>query len=175
MANRNSSPLTLFIMGVVFIISGWMVHKHFSMSMVKEAEVSEKWPTASGVVTHADISQYKNSDGNLMYAADINYEFIVDNKSYIGDRVSLSSSGSSTSSLNSVKKILQTYPIDTDVTVYYDPELPNNAVLEPGADFFIYIIKYTPWIFIFFGVLMLWQLVKKVGILILAFFISRRN
>lgn len=110
-----------------------------------------------------------------MYAADINYEFIVDNKSYIGDRVSLSSSGSSTSSLNSVKKTLQTYPIDTDVTVYYDPELPNNAVLEPGADFFIYIIKYTPWIFIFFGVLMLWQLVKKVGILILAFFISRRN
>jgi len=175
MSNKNSSPLTLFIMGIVFIISGWMVYTHIGKPMVEEAEVSENWPTTSGEVTASDISQYTNDKGKIMYSTAINYEFMVDNKSFIGDRVSLSSNGSSTSSLKQVKKALKTYPVDAKVTVYYDPELPNNAVLEPGADVFIYIMKYTPWLFVFFGVLMLWQLVKKVGVLLIALLISSRS
>lgn len=175
MANNNSSSFVTFILGIVFIISGWMVHKHFSEPMVKEAEASENWPTTSGIITYSDITQYTNNEGNIMYSNVINYEFTIDNKSYIGDRISLSSNGESTSSLGEVKKALLKYPVNATVLVYYDPELPNNAVLEPGANFLIYIVKYAPFIFGFFGVLMMWQLVKKMAILLIALLISTRK
>jgi hypothetical protein len=110
-----------------------------------------------------------------MYAAEIDYNFTVNGKSYSGDRITLTSGNSSTSSIREVKKELQAYPLGVSVKVYYDSELPNNAVLQPGADFFTKLIKYTPFLFGFFGMVMLWQLVKKVGILILALFIGSRN
>lgn len=175
MKSQNSSPFITFILGIVFIVISWLVYNHFSAPMVEEAEASKNWPTTSGIITFSDISEYINDDGNKMYSSSVNYEYTVANKSYIGDRISLSSNGESTSSIREVKKTLKTYPIDAQVTVYYDPELPNNAVLEPGADFLIYLIKYTPWLFCFFGILMMWQLIKKVVVLIITFLISRKN
>lgn len=110
-----------------------------------------------------------------MYSAEINYDFTVDNKSYSGDRVSLTSGGSSTSSAREVKKELQAYSVGSAVTVYYDPELPNNAVLQPGADFFTYIVQYAPFLLGFIGFLMLWQLVKIIGLLLIALLIGSRR
>ncbi|UMB52697.1 DUF3592 domain-containing protein [Lutibacter sp. A64] len=174
MANQNNSPIGTFIMGMVLIITSWVVYSNISVPMIEESEASENWPTTSGIVTYSDISQ-SISDGKKMYTAAINYEFLVNNKSYIGDRISLSSNNTSTSNIGKVKKTLQTYPVNSKVTVYYDPELPNNAVLKPGADFFIYFVKYGPYCLGFIGVLMLLQLVKKIGVLILALFLSSRN
>lgn len=175
MKNQNTSPFITFILGIVFIVTSWFVYNHFSAPMVEEAEASKNWPTTSGVITFSDISEYINNDGNKMYSSSVNYDYMVANKSYIGDRISLSSNGESTSSIREVKKTLKTYPVEAEVTVYYDPELPNNAVLEPGADFLIYLIKYSPWLFGFFGILMIWQLVKKVVVLIIALLISSKN
>ena len=175
MKSQIKSPFLTFILGIIFIATSWFAYNHFSAPMVEEAEASKNWPTTLGTITFSDISQHTNTDGNEMYAASINYDYTIADQSYIGDRVSLSSNGESTSSIREVKKTLKTYPVDAQVTVYYDPELPNNAVLEPGADFFIYLIKYMPWIFGFFGILMIWQLVKKALMLIVALLISSKN
>ncbi len=174
MSNKTNSPVTLFIVGIVFIVSSWMIYTNFSVPMVKEAKDSESWSSTTGVITHSDIRQ-SESDGNTMYAAEIDYNFTVDGKSYLGDRITLTSGSSSTSSIRDVKEELQAYPLGASVKVYYDSELPNNAVLKPGADFFTKLIKYTPFLFGFFGFLMLWQLIKKLGLLVLALFIGSRN
>ncbi|MRT93133.1 DUF3592 domain-containing protein [Ancylomarina sp. 16SWW S1-10-2] len=174
MNNKRNSPVTTFIVGVVFIISSWMIYTNFSVPMVEEANVSETWPTTTGIITNSDIRQ-SESDGTTMYAAVINYDFTVDNKSYSGDRITLTSGNSSTSSIREVKKDLQAYPTGANVKVYYDPELPNNAILEPGADFFTKIIKYAPFLLGFIGLLMIWQLIKKIGLVILALFIGARG
>ncbi|UMB59825.1 DUF3592 domain-containing protein [Lutibacter sp. A80] len=175
MKSQIKSPFTTFIMGIIFIGISWFVYNQFSAPMVEEAEASKNWPTTLGVITFSDISQHTNNDGNNMYASTINYNYTVANKSYVGDRISLSSSGASTSSIREVKETLKTYPVDTQVNVYYDPEFPNNAVLEPGADFLTYLVKYIPWLFGFFGILMMWQLVKKALVLIIALLISSKN
>jgi hypothetical protein len=110
-----------------------------------------------------------------MYAAEIRYDFTVETKSYSGDRISLTSGSSTTSSIKEVKKDLLAYPVGANVTVYYDNELPNNAVLESGADFFTHIVKYTPFLLGFLGIGMLWQLVKKIGLLIFALVLGSRK
>lgn len=174
MNNKTNSPVTIFIIGVAFIFGSWTIYTNFSVPMVKEAKDSESWPTTSGIITHSEIQQ-SESDGTTMYSSEINYDFTIDDKSYSGDRITLSSGSSSTSSIREVKKELQAYPIGANVKVYYDPVLPNNAVLKPGADFFTKLVKYSPLLFGFIGFLMLWQLVKKIGLLILALLIGNRN
>ena len=174
MNNKQNSPITTFIVGAIFIISSWMIYTNFSVPMVEEASLSETWPTTTGIITNSDIRQTE-SDGTKMYAAVINYDFTVDNKSYSGDRITLTSGNSSTSSIREVKKELQAYPTGANVKVYYDPELPNNAILEPGADFFTKLIKYAPFLLGFIGLMMIWQLIKKISLLILALFIGARS
>jgi hypothetical protein len=174
MATQKSSPITTFIFGIVFIVGAWLTYTNFSKPMAEEADATKSWPTAPGVITRSDVHQSK-SDGKTMYSAEISYDFVVEGKLFSGDRITLNSGGTSTSSIKSVKKDLQKYPVDAAVTVYYDPELPNNSVLEPGADFFTYMIKYAPFLFGLLGVAMLWQIVKKVGLLVLAIFIGTRK
>jgi len=174
MATKKSSPITTFILGIAFIVGAWLTYTNFSKPMAEEADATKSWPTAPGVITSSDIHQ-SESDGTTMYSAEISYDFSVEDKPFSGSRITLNSGNSSTSSITEVKKDLQKYPVDAAVTVYYDPELPNNAVLEPGADFFTYIIKYAPFLFGLLGVAMLWQIVKKIGLLVLALFIGTRK
>lgn len=174
MTNQKSSPITTLIVGVSLIIGAWLTYTNFSVPMAEEAKASESWPTAPGVITRSDVNQ-STDDGKTMYAAEISYDFTVENKSYIGNRISLTSGNSRTSSLREVKKDLQKYPVGAKVTVYYDPELPNNAVLQTGADFFTYIVKYAPFLLGFFGILMLLQVFKKLAILVLALFVGTRK
>lgn len=174
MASKKSSPITTFIFGIVFIVAASFTYTHFSKPMAEEADASKLWPTAPGIIISSEIRQ-SESDGTTMYAAIISYEFVVDDKPYLGDRISLNSGGSSTSSIKGVKKELQKYPVETAVTVYYDPELPNNAVLEPGADLFTHIVKYAPFLLGLLGIAMLWQLFKKVALLVLALFVGSRK
>lgn len=174
MANQKSSPITTVIVGLGLIIGAWLVYTNFSVSMAEEAKACESWPTASGVITRSDVKQ-STDDGKTMYAPEISYDFTVENKSYIGNRISLTSGNSRTSSLRAVKKDLQKYPLGAKVTVYYDPELPNNVVLQTGADFFTYMVKYAPFLLGFFGILMLLQVFKKLALLVLALFVGTRK
>lgn len=174
MTNRKSSPVANLIVGIAFIVGAWQINTHFSVPMAEEAKTSESWPTSTGVITYSDVNQTVD-DGTTMYSAEINYQFNVENKSFTGNKISLASGGTSTSSLREIKKDLQKYPIGKEVTVYYDPELPNNAVLIPGANTYTKIIKYVPYVFGFFGILMLFQVVAKMAILIFALFIGRKK
>ena len=174
MATKNSSPITTLIVGVCLIIGAWLTYTNFSLPMAEEAKASESWPTAPGVITRSDVDQLID-DGKTMYAEEISYDFTVENKLYIGNRISSTSGKSRTSSLREVKKNLLKYPVGAEVTVYYDPELPNNSVLQTGADFFTYIIKYAPFLLGFFGFLMLLQILKNLAILALALFVGTRK
>lgn len=174
MATKKNSPFAALIIGIILIIGSWFLYTNVSAPMTAEAKASDSWPNVPGIITHSDISQ-STDDGKTMYATEINYNFNIGNNSYSGNRISLTSNNTKTSNIGSVKKTLQKYPVGQQVTVYYDPELPNNAVLQPGADTFTYIIKYAPFLLGFLGVLMLLQLLKKLGIVILALFLGTRK
>lgn len=174
MANKKNSPITTLIVGAALIVGSWLLYTNISAPMAEEAKASKSWPNVPGQITRSDVNQSRD-DGKTMYATDISYDFTVGNKSYTGTRISLTSGNTKTSSLKGIKKDLQKYPVGAKVTVYYDPELPNNAVLQTGADTFTYIIKYAPFLLGFFGVLMLLQLLKKLGILLLALFVGTRK
>ena len=71
-----------------------------------------------------------------MYSADIRYRYTVNDQSYQGFDVTLSDGSSSRA--GRARGIVNDYPVGQNVTVYYDPELPERAVLEPGVSWMVY-------------------------------------
>ncbi|MDQ1769835.1 DUF3592 domain-containing protein [Labilibaculum sp. A4] len=172
MENKQSSSAAALVFAVAFIIGGWFFYKNISQTIVEEANASKSWPAVEGTVTLADIST-SISDGTKMYASNIVYKYIVEGKEYSGTRIS--TVDGSSSSASSAKKDIQKYAAGSSVTVYYDPELPDASLLEPGPNFFTYLITYGPLVFCLIGFLMLWQFVKKIGLFVLALFVGARS
>lgn len=172
MEHRQSSPIGLFIFALVFIVGGWLFYKNISESIVEEAEYSKTWPSVEGVISYSDL-RTSISDGDRMYAVDLEYKYSVHGATYAGSRISALDGSSSNAS--GVKKDLQEYPIGKKVMVYYDPEIPSISLLKPGANLFTYFVKYGPLLFCFIGLLMLFQAIKKIIVFTIALFVGLKN
>lgn len=95
-----------------------------------------------------------------MYSANVQYAYAVDGIEYSGG--SIETLDGSTSSRSSVKKTLRKYAVGTKVPVYYDPEFPNTAVLEPGTSFLFGLLLKLPLLFCLVLVLMVLGLFKRI-------------
>ena len=133
--------LSLIIGGVVYIIG-------ILFSDIPTMIVSQGWPMTGGIITtHQFMGQkFKEYDGDFYINVDvyIHYQYSVNNISY------------SSRSINSIdtpfypKSFASRYPIGKDVTVYYNPKDPSEAVLEPG---FVDVFKaFDVFSFLIFGV-----------------------
>lgn len=77
--------------------------------------------------------------GGTTWKPAIVYGYVVNGTSYLSSRVQFMNvvSGSSTFRDSLAKNISEEYPVGKTVTVYYDPDNPEDAVLEPGVGFAI--------------------------------------
>jgi hypothetical protein len=90
---------------------------------------SRRWPTTDGRVIASVVRQW-TSKNNTHHEPHVVYEYMVD-----GTRHAHSAIGAGVGmwqSCDQVTAIVDRYPVDTVVTVYYDPARPERAVLEPG-------------------------------------------
>lgn len=174
MKNRKNSG-TSIIVGIIFIASSYAFYSFFGSEIVKKASLSEEWPTTTGVITSSEIRESKNDEGTNMYAADVTYEYQVDEAQYTGNRISLNSANSTTSSINSVLKDIKKYPEGERVTVYYDPEYPGESVLQPGADWVVYLVKFLPLFMGVLGLFIVLSSLKRMFGVALAFFAATRK
>jgi len=103
------------------------------------------WPHVQGTIIESRYESYvagEGQTGTLRYSAIIKYKYFVSNKTYTGNRLYTFKIG--TSNENSIKALCEQYKVDTDVTVYFDPNHPEKSVLIPGTP------KGT-WTFIYIG------------------------
>lgn len=73
-----------------------------------------------------DIGYNESSEGNVANYAFVQYEYTVNGKTHRCDRVSIADHGAN----DEVELTLERYPVGTDVTVYYNPKNPKQAVIE---------------------------------------------
>jgi hypothetical protein len=97
------------------------------ISEVTNMVSSKSWPTARGIVIKSEVG----SSGGYYYPR-IKYVFHVKNKKYesINFDIANAQSGDPIPSKKAVKR----YPAGKEVTVYYNPENPEECALEPGVD-----------------------------------------
>lgn len=119
--------LRLFI--VVFMLLGLFLFVNGVFELVKAKE-SEFWPSVEGVVLASEVS-VDNSGDDVSYGVDVTYRYVVDDRSYKGDSVAVSELNSG--SRERAAKVVERYPVERLVEVYYDPSDVEFSVLEPGV------------------------------------------
>ncbi|PJB80880.1 MAG: hypothetical protein CO090_03805 [Acidobacteria bacterium CG_4_9_14_3_um_filter_49_7] len=136
----------LFI-GLIFLAVGiglaW-----WGKGMLNDAKASKSWPSVQGTVMESTLTSYKSTSGSgskkrstTMYKPQITYRYKIAGKEHVGDKVTMSDGGSSSTSY--AKKTIKKYPAGATVKVFYDPEVPADSVLEPGAT----LVSYVPFWF----------------------------
>ena len=111
------------VFGLVFII--------ISITSRKRAKAALTWPTIPGVVlaSRVDIHTSTDSDGHrtTTYKPVVDYQYTIMGQEYRASRIAF---GSNTFSSKKSESIIAMYPPNQAVTVHYNPDKPQDAVLE---------------------------------------------
>jgi len=167
---RQAGPGTTLILGIVFVIGGFFAMK-FGQKTMDQAKASLDWPSIQGKIVHSDVAR-KRSDNKTMYSADIIFSYAVNGRKYESNQRRIGGSSSSSNS-SSAYKIVNKYPEGQAVEAYYNPEAPEEAVLEPGAFLESRILWYIGIVFFVIGILMTAGIIFKI-LLIGGFLLAKR-
>lgn len=116
------------VMGILFITLGIRNH-----ALGKE---SESWPVVEGSFVSESSSGQKKKK-----RIHISYEYRVDGVSYKNSRVNFADDKASK------RKIRDQYDVGDKLKVYYQPDNPEQSVLEPGASSGSLVIKIVGGLF----------------------------
>jgi hypothetical protein len=94
---------------------------------VKWGQASHSWPRVRGEITFAKLKTV----GRYGHAAEIWYEYTVDNIDCASNRVALGVFLST--SLDDALATYERYRLGSNIAIYYHPDNPQLAVLVPGV------------------------------------------
>ncbi|MCW8963467.1 MAG: DUF3592 domain-containing protein [Gammaproteobacteria bacterium] len=155
----------LGFMAFIFILVGGIACES-GLSSIHEGTDTETWPASSGVITaskidtetHAYRSASNKLESSISYTPVLVYDYQVDGKMFTGTVIYKSFAHA----LEFIAEgYIEQYAVGSAVTVYYNPDDPEDAVLEPGFKIFSHYFAFT-----FFGGLFA---LIGVGILVVAF------
>jgi Protein of unknown function (DUF3592) len=96
---------------------------------LRKAYRAKTWPTTQGKILSSGLAEVSDSDGTT-YKVAILYEYSVNGVSHRSDVWRLRAGSSSFT--KAATKAVERYPLGATVNVYFNPEDPADAMLEPG-------------------------------------------
>jgi hypothetical protein len=163
MPTQRTSPAKRFFLARIF---PWIVVFVGAFAMFVgiengvKARDSLQWPTVEGKVVSSSIQSERTSRGagggsSTTYRARVVYEYAVDRTTYNGERIAYGEYA--TGNPADAERIIEKYPKDKKILVYYMPDNHGESVLEPGQ-------AGLPWFFLGLGVVFLF-----IGIVLVVF------
>jgi hypothetical protein len=107
------------LVGILLIGIGF-----FALQMSSD---SLQWQETKATITKCEVIGRGGLRRRRSYSLQIEYSYSADGREFIGRRIN----GAGEAGLD-VKAIAQKYPVGSLHPVYYDPNDPEQAVLEPG-------------------------------------------
>ncbi|MCA9013896.1 MAG: DUF3592 domain-containing protein [Planctomycetaceae bacterium] len=151
---NKTGPVLLLILGTILIIAGFLVINLVGLPLIERGKASKNWPTTKGVVLKSKVASHRSSNSNSStYSPDITYRYQVEEQDYECETVWFGSDVS-TSNKSLAQDTVKKYPVKKQVDVYYDPQDPAIAVLEPGVFKLTYFFYLLGWVFLGPGIFM---------------------
>jgi len=148
------------VIGAVLGLIGYFVAYHFGKPILDQAKASAAWPSVDGVVERSEVTtsrattHSRNRRRETMYSPEVVYRYNVNGEDLRASTVAFGADFSSNSA-SVARAVIDRYPVNKPVQVYYDPEIPGNAVLEPGITWKAYVVFGIGWVFLGASVLVL--------------------
>lgn len=133
MTTLNSILPTICISGVisVFGLAGIFVLFQLLKTYFLFKQ-SQHWSTTEGMVLFSGVDSQTSVEpegSNTTYQAKVIYQYIVSGQTYEHNRIAFNSD-LRTTNYNKQAELASRYPQGEPITVYYDPDDPEQAVLE---------------------------------------------
>ncbi len=126
-------------MPIGFIVIG-LVMLALSANVILSKWNSSEWPSTQGKVIQSEVESktksVRDSDGHgrrnvRYYSPTVEYEYAVAGQVFKSSNISVDSFSSTDP--NYASSTVATYPLDSTVTVYYNPANPTDSLLQPGV------------------------------------------
>lgn len=121
--------------GLLFVVIG-AAFAFFGYRSYQLGTQSKEWPVAKGSVIQSEVVKRTRTTGTgtnrrkvVEYVPEVAYTYNVDGQSYRSSRITFDA----VNKLNARETVAR-YPKGKRIGVFYDPQKPDRAVLEPGAD-----------------------------------------
>lgn len=136
-------PWTVLVIGALASYVG--------LANTLEARASRNWPSVEGAILRSSVEREltRASGGSAagsLWRPVVAYEYAVGGTRYEGDRVAFGEYA--TGEAADAEAVAARYPAGASVQIHYDPEVPGQAVLEPGT-------AGLPWFFLGLGAVFL--------------------
>ncbi|MCA9116277.1 MAG: DUF3592 domain-containing protein [Planctomycetaceae bacterium] len=123
----------------------WATISQFQSSMA-----STEWPQASAYMIDGSITSRMKRSGRFssrkVFTPHLSYRFMVDGRSYVGKQLSYGEDDFYSEA--EAQAVLTRYAPGSEHPVYYDPEDPEENVLQPGSTASNWLMFFFPAIFL---------------------------
>ncbi len=120
-------PLTKSGMLIIILASlAGLFLTYFAINNAIDAYSTKNWPTAEGTIITSEVAR-----SSSRYVPHIVYVYTLDTVEYTSDKVGLTNYAQYKRE-SDAKVEADKYPVNTKVTVYYNPINVNEAILKPG-------------------------------------------
>ena len=121
---------------------------------LRRGKQSELWPYTEGIITHARARQIGDIH-STQYRLSVRYEYEVDGKRYTSRRYAFGTRY--ITGFRNAQETAAQYRDQGQVTVYYNPENPRHAALEPGIAWDSFVILGVGLVLLVIGVRLLFS------------------
>jgi hypothetical protein len=140
MSRTKTTAWALLFLAVGIAITAIGVYR------LRIARAAGQWPTATATIVSSDVeTRHRSGDATGMrtergfeYLPRVAYEYSVDGTPYQSDRITFDDLRFD--SYVAAKVIADRYAPGSEVSVSYDPQRPEHAVLEPGLSWTAYLV-----------------------------------
>lgn len=140
---------------LIFIVTGGAT-AIWGVRDLLRASASSDWPIVRGVIDSSWVESQADSEGSTTYDAEVVYRYTVEGVDHLGNRIRFGEI--STSDPGDAQEIVNRYPVDLEVAVYFDRADPGDSVLEPGVHLSTWAVPGFGVIFLSAGLLMFFTL-----------------
>ncbi|MFX1511456.1 MAG: DUF3592 domain-containing protein [Promethearchaeota archaeon] len=120
---------------------GVFIAFYFFRKSLREIKASTKWPSVEGEIVASKLGVRFDDEGVWIYKPNIIYSYLVGGREYHGERIIIMQAFYPSKSW--AQKQVDKYPLGLRVNVYYNPDAPKKAVLEPGMNFHFQILWFV--------------------------------
>jgi len=112
----------------------------FTFGSIRKGKKSMSWPSVGAVVNSSEVEvrrEYDPEDGeSVYYYPRINYTYSVDGQNFKGNKYKIMEASMSR---RKARTVVAGFSPGDQITVFYDPEKPEESVMQPGEQKYLYI------------------------------------
>ncbi len=113
----------------IFGIVGFFIYKRMKKGSAAR-DAAQTWLSVPGKILESEIRITHNHDNTTSQFPYVSYSYTVKGKSYQGETIRAGEQFFNVRWTGKASEVTDRYPVGGDVTVYYNPEKPEEAALE---------------------------------------------